>query len=177
MPTTNAQRHGRGCRYVDVGAGFDHGFPPGRPRKDIKVQKDAMKAFEEKVMAFPFWTEAQQFRNSIEMMDNATYPSVHVYRELMNNLPYRTRPSVRIKRDGVWSYMPLLSSDITVVALKGTVDLIANNYWYTPCTITGNTIPKDKIIMEFPRFGFIMKPMGEDLLWEPMQWIVVFAAK
>jgi hypothetical protein len=138
-----------------------------------------MEAFEEKVMTFPFWTKAQELRESIEAMDKATFPSVHVYRKLMYSLCLgTTRPSVRIKRNGEWFDMPLLNADISLIEANAFSDLIRTNYWFTSRTNRLESLcPSDKAIIKFPGLGCIMQPMGEDLLWESLQRIVVFTAK
>ena len=182
LPTTTADRHGRDNNYVPAGKDIlgypmDTGIPNQRPRKDVKVfSAEELAKFETEILKFPFWTEAKVFRDSISIMRDATYPSVHVYRMIFLDshmlgsrrfgvyiLPRDSNlDSISTVVEGRWRFMvPFqdnvrLSVDTDCDGLK----LIRSNYWVlfdrSGSYNTGNH--PNGAIMYFPGWGYIMKP-------------------
>lgn len=67
--------------------------------------------FEENILNYPFLTKAIEFRESMVEMEDATVPSIHVFRELLSPL---TDKSVRVKRSNSsdWEKFPILKEGL-----------------------------------------------------------------
>jgi hypothetical protein len=67
--------------------------------------------FEENILSYPFLTKAIEFRESIVEMEDATVPSIHVFRELLSSVFDKF---VRVKRSNSsdWEKFPILKEGL-----------------------------------------------------------------
>jgi hypothetical protein len=185
LPTTTADRMGRDNYYVSAGKDIlgypmETGYPNQRPRKDVKVfSAKELGKFEQEILKFPFWTLAKVFRDSIEIMREATFPTIHMFRMIFWDswrlgspggvyfLPKDSSGNVlyglSTEVEGKWRFMTPFQEDVRLSVdtdHNNGLKLIRSNYWVlfdrSGSYNTGNH--PNGSIMYFPGWGYIMKP-------------------